>query len=96
MDAIALGCLTALILPRVRLNSHGLLCLTAAGAGAMIFILGFSTDGDVLQRSGLDMSLLAVGTCGVIIGTADPDVRGAPERVATACVGSGVSATRSI
>jgi peptidoglycan/LPS O-acetylase OafA/YrhL len=72
MDAIALGCLTALILPRLRLNSHGLLCLTAVGAGAMIFILGFSTDGDVLQRSGLDMSVLAVGTCGVIIGTADP------------------------
>jgi peptidoglycan/LPS O-acetylase OafA/YrhL len=34
MDAIALGCLTALILPTLKLNSHALLCLTAVGAGA--------------------------------------------------------------
>ena len=70
MDAIALGCLTALILPRLRLSSQASLCLTAAGAGAMILILGFSTDGDVLQRSGLGMSVLAFGTCLVIIAAA--------------------------
>jgi peptidoglycan/LPS O-acetylase OafA/YrhL len=70
MDAIALGCITALILPRLRLNSPALLSLAAIGAAAMILILGFSADVRVLDRSGLDMSVLAFGTCLVIIAAA--------------------------
>src|SRR6202789_290139 len=70
MDAIALGCITALILPRLRLNSPALLSLAAIGAAAMILILGFSADVRALERSGLDMSVLAFGTCLVIIAAA--------------------------
>jgi peptidoglycan/LPS O-acetylase OafA/YrhL len=70
MDAIALGCITALILPRLRLNSPALLSLAAIGTAAMILILGFSADVRALERSGLDMSVLAFGTCLVIIAAA--------------------------
>jgi peptidoglycan/LPS O-acetylase OafA/YrhL len=70
MDAIAMGCITALVLPRLRLNSRAQLSLAAIGAAAMILILGFSADVHALQRSGLDMSVLAFGTCLVIIAAA--------------------------
>jgi peptidoglycan/LPS O-acetylase OafA/YrhL len=70
MDAIAMGCITALVLPRLRLNSRALLSLAAIGTAAMILILGFSADVQALQRSGLDMSVLAFGTCLVIIAAA--------------------------
>jgi peptidoglycan/LPS O-acetylase OafA/YrhL len=72
MDAIALGCLTALLLSNRR-APRMLPYLSAVGLFAMISILGFSTDGDALQRSGLDMSVLAIGTCLVIVGTARTD-----------------------
>ncbi len=65
MDAIALGCLAALIGSRVRMTSHVLLCLEVSGGLAMTFILGFSNDR--LQRWGLDMSVLALGTSLVIM-----------------------------
>lgn len=70
MDAIALGCITALIQPRLRLSSRALPYLMAVGAAAMILILGFSADSEALQRSGLDMSVLAIGTCLVIMAAA--------------------------
>ena len=55
---------------RDLLNSRALLSLAAIGAAAMILILGFSDDVQTLQRSGLDMSVLAFGTCLVIIAAA--------------------------
>ena len=35
----------------------------------MVFILGFAADDDVLARLGLDMTVLAVGTCLIIAAT---------------------------
>ena len=73
MDAIALGCVTALFISNRRVPPRTLPYLSAVGIIAMISILGFSTDGDALQRSGFDMSVLALGTCLVIVGTARTD-----------------------
>ena len=42
-----------------------------------MFILGFAAEGDVLARSGLDMTVLAVGTCLVIAATTQPARKGA-------------------
>ncbi len=68
MDAIALGCLTALVLSRFRFSSAILKILAIAGAALLIFILCFSLQGNQLglQRCGLDMTILAVGTCMLI------------------------------
>jgi peptidoglycan/LPS O-acetylase OafA/YrhL len=60
MDAIALGCLTALFLP-----TRGVWVFGAVGGALMISVLGFSIP--VLDRSGLDMTVLALGTCLVIV-----------------------------
>jgi peptidoglycan/LPS O-acetylase OafA/YrhL len=70
MDAIALGCLTALIVAKLRIAPRVSLALKIAGMCAMVFVLGFAAEGDVLARSGLDMTVLAVGTCLVIAATA--------------------------
>jgi len=64
MDAIALGCLTALIVSRIRFSRPILWTLASTGVGLLVFILGFSLRvyrwG--LGRYGLEMTLLAVGT----------------------------------
>jgi peptidoglycan/LPS O-acetylase OafA/YrhL len=69
MDAIALGCLTALLLSRFRFSIRALWMIGSIGVAFLILILSFSirvrTWG--LARSGLDMTILAVGTCLVII-----------------------------
>ncbi len=69
MDAIALGCLTALWLERRRLSTSVLWTLGAIGAALMTFILGCSITVDRwgLGRNGLDMTILACGTCLVIV-----------------------------
>jgi peptidoglycan/LPS O-acetylase OafA/YrhL len=68
-DAIALGCLTALIVSRIRFSTAMLRTLGCAGAAILIFVLGFSNRvyDTVLGRSGLEMTILAVGTCMVIV-----------------------------
>ena len=68
MDAIALGCLTALILPRLQLHRRGLLLLQWTGIAVMVSILFLTLD--PLQRTGLDMTMLAMGTCMVIAAVA--------------------------
>ncbi len=72
MDAIALGCLTAIFLPRLRLSSFRTRILALAGIAMLIFILGFSLQAEKwgLDRSGLDMSILAAGACMVIVASA--------------------------
>jgi peptidoglycan/LPS O-acetylase OafA/YrhL len=64
MDAIALGCLTALVVSRIRLSRRVLLSVGTAGAAILVFILAFSLQAYHwgLGRSGLDMTLLALGT----------------------------------
>jgi peptidoglycan/LPS O-acetylase OafA/YrhL len=68
MDAIALGCLTAIVVSRNQFRRASLRIFGGAGAALLIFILGFSIQADAwsLVRSGLDMSILAVGTCMLI------------------------------
>jgi peptidoglycan/LPS O-acetylase OafA/YrhL len=72
MDAIALGCLTALLLSRRRPTRRAMRFLALAGVGILIFVLGFSDTYfyQALQMTGLDMSILAVGTCLVIVAVA--------------------------
>ena len=68
MDAIALGCLTAIALPRIHLARSVLWTVSGIGASLLIFSLGFSHQADVwgLVDSGLDMTIVAVGSCMII------------------------------
>jgi peptidoglycan/LPS O-acetylase OafA/YrhL len=68
MDGIALGCLTALLSMKARFSSVKLRMLGAAGTMTMVFILCFSIHAYRwgLGRSGLDMTVLALGTCMVL------------------------------
>lgn len=69
MDAIALGCLTALFVARFRCSRHVLWTIAIVGAGLVAFILGFSLLAYQwgLGRYGLEMTLLAIGTCMCIV-----------------------------
>lgn len=68
MDAIALGCLTALSFWRRHLPRRVLYALGSIGAALLILILGFSVRVERwgLADSGLDMTILAIGTCMII------------------------------
>lgn len=72
MDAIALGCLTALILPRLRFTRTGVILTQTVGATLMAFILGFSATARRLglNGAGLDMTIVALGACLVIAAVA--------------------------
>jgi len=72
MDAIALGCLTALLASRVRFSPAALKSLAWTGLALVIAMLGFSGFPFLfpLGATGLEESLLAVGTCLVIIAAA--------------------------
>jgi peptidoglycan/LPS O-acetylase OafA/YrhL len=65
MDAIALGCLTAMLLAGRELPRWALWTSGLAGVGMMAAVLGFSIP--VLDKSGLDMTVLAIGTCLLIV-----------------------------
>ena len=78
MDAIALGCLTALLLAKRPLAAPVLRVAGFAGATLMILVLCFtlcSLHGGGLDRTGLDMTVLAVGTCMVIAAAAESQWR---------------------
>jgi peptidoglycan/LPS O-acetylase OafA/YrhL len=68
MDAIALGCITALILSRRSLSRTTLKTLAICGAALVLFILCFSLQAYKLGlgRNGLDMSVIGIGTCMLI------------------------------
>jgi peptidoglycan/LPS O-acetylase OafA/YrhL len=72
MDAIALGCLTALVVWRVRFSRIALWGVWWVGVALLIFSLCFSLTGEAwgLERTGLDMTVVAVGTCLVIAAVA--------------------------
>jgi peptidoglycan/LPS O-acetylase OafA/YrhL len=78
MDAIALGCLTAMALSRIELSRPLLRAAGALGAALLIFILGFSIEADTwgLSHLGLDMTILAIGSCLVIAAAAKTGWRG--------------------
>jgi len=69
MDGIALGCLTAIFLSGWRWSRSGLTLLGVVGGGLLVFILGFSMLSARwgLDRLGLSMSILAFGTCLLIV-----------------------------
>jgi len=68
MDAIALGCLTALLVSRIRFSRLRLWMLGSVGAILLIFSLCFSIRAYIwgLGRNGLNMTILALGTCMLI------------------------------
>jgi peptidoglycan/LPS O-acetylase OafA/YrhL len=77
MDAIALGCLTALALSRTRLPRPLPWLLGGLGTAVLVFTLGFSLRAEAwgLAGSGLDMTLVATGTCLIIAAAAELEWR---------------------
>ena len=77
MDAIAFGCLTAILVTRVSFPPSVLRMFAGGGAAILVFILGFSREAYArgLDRSGLDMTILAVGTCMIIAAAAQTQWR---------------------
>ena len=68
MDAIALGCLTALLISRVRFSPRRLRILCLLGVLLLIYMLCFSVQTyNWGAHTGLDMTVLAIGTCLAII-----------------------------
>ncbi len=77
MDAIAMGCFTALIASRTRFSLPVLRILAASGIGILALVLGISNRvySTVIGRSGLEMTILAAGTCMVIVAAAQTQWR---------------------
>jgi peptidoglycan/LPS O-acetylase OafA/YrhL len=72
MDAIALGCLTAIAISRITIARRVIWVLSGLGTALVLFILGFSNRAEAwgLGRSGFDMTILAIGSCMVIAAAA--------------------------
>ena len=68
MDAIALGCLTAMLVAHTQVSRRALHTLAAIGSALMVFILCFYNLAEQwrLEYTGLGMTVLAVGACMVI------------------------------
>jgi len=78
MDAIALGCLTALLVCRVHFSRSALRAIAVAGATLILSILvGLRlTYVPLIAKSGLDMTVIALGTCMVMIAAAQTQWKG--------------------
>jgi peptidoglycan/LPS O-acetylase OafA/YrhL len=72
MDAIALGCLTAIASSRTRIARRVIWVLAGLGVVLVLFILGLSNQARAwgLEHNGLDMTILAIGSCMVIAAAA--------------------------
>ena len=77
MEGIALGCLTALIVSRVRFSRPVLWLLGLGGATIMSACLFFSWQmyRGWPSRTGLDMTMLGIGTCMFMAATAQAEWR---------------------
>jgi peptidoglycan/LPS O-acetylase OafA/YrhL len=69
MDAIALGCLTALLVSRIRYRREALRTFNWIGIGSLVLVLVFGSERFLrhLDRAGLEETILAIGTCLIII-----------------------------
>jgi peptidoglycan/LPS O-acetylase OafA/YrhL len=78
MDAIALGCLTAVLVCRVPFSPTALRAIAVVGATLIFSILvGLRlTYVPLVEESGLDMTIIALGTCMFIIGAAQTQWKG--------------------
>jgi peptidoglycan/LPS O-acetylase OafA/YrhL len=78
MDAIALGCLTALLVRRVRFSRIALRAFTAVGATLIVSILAGLRLFYVpfITKPGLDMTIIALGTCLIMIAAAQTQWKG--------------------
>jgi peptidoglycan/LPS O-acetylase OafA/YrhL len=78
MDAIALGCLTALLVRRIRFSRVALRAFTAVGATLLVSILVglrlFYVP--LITKPGLDMTIIALGTCMIMIAAAQTRWKG--------------------
>jgi peptidoglycan/LPS O-acetylase OafA/YrhL len=72
MDAIALGCLTALVRHRWPIPRRAVLAIASLGIAMLVTLLGstLAVERWGLVRTGLDMTLLAVASCMTILGAA--------------------------
>lgn len=72
MDAIALGCLTAMLVSRVRFSLSVLRTLAVLGGSFVAFILCLSNlvGRWGLRRYGLDMTVIAIGACLIMVAAA--------------------------
>jgi peptidoglycan/LPS O-acetylase OafA/YrhL len=72
MDAIALGCLAAILVSRVRFSRATLRAFGWSGSAIVALILGFAPIHALhgLDRLGLEETILAIGTCLVMIASA--------------------------
>jgi peptidoglycan/LPS O-acetylase OafA/YrhL len=78
MDAIALGCITALLVGRVRFSPIASRAFAVAGAALIVSILvGLRlTYVPLIANSGLDMTIIALGTCMIMIAAAQTQWKG--------------------
>jgi peptidoglycan/LPS O-acetylase OafA/YrhL len=78
MDAIALGCLAALLVSRVGFSRIALRASAVAGAALVVSILvGLRlTYVPLIAKSGLDMTVIALGTCLIMIAAAQTHWKG--------------------
>ena len=77
MDAIALGCLTALFVTKRPLSRVAALVFAWLGLAVLVLSLGFSITVQAwgLGRSGLDMTVVALGACMVMAAAAQAQWR---------------------
>jgi peptidoglycan/LPS O-acetylase OafA/YrhL len=73
MDAIALGCLTALLIASVELSPRTLRIV--GGSGCVIMAISLCFTSHISDAWGLDMTVLAVGACMVIAAAAQTQWR---------------------
>jgi len=71
-DAIALGCLTAIASSRIAITRTVTWLVGGLGSALVLFILCFSNQAQAwgLDQRGLDMTILAIGSCMVIAASA--------------------------
>lgn len=82
MDAIALGCLTAIAISRIAIARRVISVIGVLGTALVLFILAFSNQVEAwgLEQRGLDMTILAIGSC-MVIATAASTRRKGPRAI---------------